>query len=188
MELKYLCQSLAALSTSPSLPQAPCCSACKSLSVFFFNNFPDIPIKSLDPAQELLVVPEMYRCYKNQFLHKGPLLKVLNCGLQVLKSSITGPHFTQKSFFSLEKFLTSSPLNKIPFMQALKNEKICNYRNIFKNMNPFSPAVDENLCVVLHRVCEDPKRSSRKFLLLLSLSLLRGHVCLAGHLDWGLLL
>ena len=45
------------------------------------------------------------------------------------------------------------------------------------------PAVDENLGVVLDRVCEDPERSSWELLLLLRLPLLRSHVCLAGHPD-----
>ena len=39
---------------------------------------------------------------------------------KLYNGSSFSPHFTQKSFFlPIEKFLTSSPQNKIPFMEAL---------------------------------------------------------------------
>ena len=57
-------------------------------------------------------------------------------------------------------------------------------RKLPKCKNSYSsPAIDENLGVVLHRVCEDPERPSWELLLLLGLPFLRGHVCLAGHPD-----
>ena len=120
MELKYLCQSLAALSTSPSLPQAPCCSACKSLSVFFLTTSLTYLSKALTLPKSFLLflrctdVTRISSCIKD--LIKGPQLRTTSP-----QKLYNGSSFYSKvlSYFPIEKFLTSNPQSKIPFVQAL---------------------------------------------------------------------